>query len=303
MNDEDNVFDRNMGLGASDCPAAVGLSKWQSPYELWLEKTGQRPADVDPEALPILMGHALEPVVLRHFTKRTGLAVSRPQERVVDPSWPVRWVTLDGVAEDGIPIEAKSAGFADPAEWGDEYEDDAVPLPYYLQAHHNMACTGAEAVYMPLIILNRQFRLYRIRRDDEVIAQLTAGEKLFWACVESRIPPDPVSIEDAALRWPTDTAAGIVADARITELAATLRERKASLKTVEQEIEELELGIKAFMGEHGVLLPPGGGKPLVTWRQAKPSHLLDRDALRAAHPALYTQFEIERPGSRRFLVK
>ncbi|MEY4760657.1 MAG: endonuclease [Pseudomonadota bacterium] len=294
---------RNQGLGASDAAAAVGLSKWQTPYELWLEKTGQSKSDFDAEALPIAMGNALEPVVLAHFTKRTGLSVSRRQEQVVDPSWPTRWVTLDGVASDGVPIEAKSAGFADPAEWGDEYEDDAVPMQYYLQAQHNMACTAADLVYMPLIVLNRQFRLYRVRRNDEVIAKLTDGERLFWQCVEARVAPDPVSIDDVKLRWPSDSAGELMASTDIAAAVAELQDKRMRAKGIEADIDALELKVKAFMGEHGVLIPPGGGKTLITWKQAKPSRVLNADKLRAAHPAIYSQFEFERPGSRRFLVK
>ena len=32
---------RRMGIGGSDVAALLGISKWKSPLELWLEKTGQ----------------------------------------------------------------------------------------------------------------------------------------------------------------------------------------------------------------------------------------------------------------------
>lgn len=32
---------RNRGLGSSDAAAAIGLSPYKSPLELWLEKTGR----------------------------------------------------------------------------------------------------------------------------------------------------------------------------------------------------------------------------------------------------------------------
>ena len=32
---------RNMGIGGSDVAALLGISKWKSALELWLEKTGQ----------------------------------------------------------------------------------------------------------------------------------------------------------------------------------------------------------------------------------------------------------------------
>ena len=36
---------RNKGVGGSDAAVAVGLSQYKSPLELWLEKTGRKPAD------------------------------------------------------------------------------------------------------------------------------------------------------------------------------------------------------------------------------------------------------------------
>ena len=72
-----DTADRRAGLGASDAPAALGLSPWKTPLELFLEKTG-RAAPVE-EKLSMRIGRALEPVVLRAFVDETGLAVTRQQ--------------------------------------------------------------------------------------------------------------------------------------------------------------------------------------------------------------------------------
>ena len=32
---------RRKGIGGSDVATILGLNKWKSPYQLWLEKTGQ----------------------------------------------------------------------------------------------------------------------------------------------------------------------------------------------------------------------------------------------------------------------
>ncbi len=33
---------RNRGIGSSDAPVAVGVSRYKAPLELWLEKTGRK---------------------------------------------------------------------------------------------------------------------------------------------------------------------------------------------------------------------------------------------------------------------
>ena len=45
------------------------------------------------------------------------------------------------------------------------------------------------------------------------------------------------------------------------------------------------------------------GVPAVTWRQARSSVVLDLKRLRAERADVVREFEYEKPGSRRFLLK
>ena len=70
---------RNSGIGGSDAGVIAGLNRWKSPYQLWLEKTGQ----VEPEDLSdneyVYWGTVLEQVVAdsyylqcQHYMMATG---------------------------------------------------------------------------------------------------------------------------------------------------------------------------------------------------------------------------------------
>jgi putative phage-type endonuclease len=295
-------LDRQQGLGASDAAASVGLSKWRTPVDLYLEKTGQVEPDYDAEALHLAMGKALEPVVLQHFCRKSGLKVRSQQKRVVDPAWPVRWVTLDAIASDMGMVEAKTVGVADTTQWGDPLTNDAVPMQYYLQCQHGMACTGLAHTWLPVLILNRQFRLYRVVRDEELIEQLTVKEKEFWQCVESLTPPDIVTLDDASALWPRDNGKSVLATPEIIEAVSLLKASKVALKLAATEIDALTLRVKMHMAEHTVLVD-AADKPLATWKQAKGSLVFDEDAFAVSHPKLYKKFHTERPGSRRLLLK
>jgi hypothetical protein len=48
---------------------------------------------------------------------------------------------------------------------------------------------------------------------------------------------------------------------------------------------------------------PGALKPLATWRTAKPSLKFDEARFAARHPRVYSKYQREVPGSRRFLLK
>src|SRR5690606_16478471 len=81
MERDDWLAVRKRGIGASDAAAAVGLSPYQSPLELWLIKTGrdaQLPKlDADNDNSPLYWGNVLEPIVAKHYSKRTGNSVRR----------------------------------------------------------------------------------------------------------------------------------------------------------------------------------------------------------------------------------
>src|SRR5689334_22139628 len=58
--------ERRKGIGGSDIPVLLGLSKYASPYSLWAEKIGQVPPDEsDDEAERFVIAHAMEPVLAR----------------------------------------------------------------------------------------------------------------------------------------------------------------------------------------------------------------------------------------------
>jgi predicted phage-related endonuclease len=173
---------------------------------------------------------------------------------------------------------------------------------YLIQAAHSMACTRKHQVWMPLIVTNRQFRLYRIQRDDELIELVTQKQREFWARVEARDPPPPSTIDDVKLRWPTHQVASKHADEAIAIAIADLKALKAEIKEAEENKKALELCIKTFMGTAAAIVDVSG-RPLCTWKQNKSSSIFDVDRFAMDHPAMYRQYLFERPGARPLLTK
>jgi predicted phage-related endonuclease len=62
---------RRQTLGASDAAAALGLSPYCSPLQLYLRKIGSLPEQEETEAMR--WGTLLEPLLAREYTRRTGL--------------------------------------------------------------------------------------------------------------------------------------------------------------------------------------------------------------------------------------
>jgi putative phage-type endonuclease len=288
---------RNIGLGASDAPAVLGLSPWRTPLEVFLEKTGR--AAPQNENLAMRIGRALEPVVLSVFSEETGLSVTRQQERIRCPRYAWRWATVDAIASDGALVEAKTASCA--AEWG-EPDTDQIPRHYIVQVQHALACTGLTLAYVPVLIAARDFRIYRVERDESIIEAITEREAEFWSRIERDDPPPPTSPVDVRLRWPSDNGASVIAEPADVETITRLRELMRELKSLEKEVEQLEYRIKLRMGEASQLVD-ADGRVLVTWKAIKPVLRFDTEAFKLAHPELYAAFRKPGAVSRRFLLK
>lgn len=292
----EQLAERRAGLGASDAPSAVGLSRWCSPLELYLRKIGEAPAQA--ETWPMRVGSALEPLVLAGFTAETGLAVTDQQRRFIDPARPWRWATVDGIASDGALVEAKTS--ASPAEWGDD--EDSIPVEYTCQVQHALAVTGLTLAYVPVLIATRELRVYRVPRDEELIELLTERERAFWSMVESRTPPEPKTLEEMRLRWPRDDGTARVATTEVLAALLDYRREREEAARHEALAEDAKARVLAALGEAASLVDESG-RTLVTYKTSKSSRRFDVDALKSEHPELYARFQKDTPGSRRFLVK
>lgn len=69
-------------------------------------------------------------------------------------------------------IECKTAS----AYNADKWIGDSVPAHYEIQCHHYMEATGAEAWYLAVLILGKEFKYKRIDRDEELMQNLIAIE-------------------------------------------------------------------------------------------------------------------------------
>ena len=139
MADEKKWLDaRREGIGGSDASVIVGLNRWKSPFQLWLEKTGK----AEPEDLSgneyVYWGKVLEEAVANRFCELTGKKVQRRGLLQMD-DYPYIRASVDRmVVGENAGLECKTCnGFA-----AKEWEDDEVPTAYYVQCQHYMMVTG-----------------------------------------------------------------------------------------------------------------------------------------------------------------
>jgi predicted phage-related endonuclease len=68
---QDFTQDRTKYIGGSDIGAILGLSKFRSALDVWMEKTGKEVKALD--SLPLRFGSFAEAFVASEYTRHTGL--------------------------------------------------------------------------------------------------------------------------------------------------------------------------------------------------------------------------------------
>ena len=274
---------RKAGIGGSDIGAIMGLSKWKSPVDVWLDKTGRTEPDLEMSE-PAYFGIELESFVAAEYSKRSGNKVQRVNQIIKHPqhAWMLanidRAVVADGsrarLDKDGKLtgikglLECKTASAYLEREWS----DGSAPLAYVAQCQWYMAVTGAEWCDLAVLIGGQKYVCHRIERDDAIIeAVIDAGLKFWFSNVAADIPPAPRTPEETLALFPSNSLDDLVmASDDIMHALDAYQLLKQKAKDVEDEIAAVKAAIQSFIGPHSGLCDLQGS-PLATWKQSKPS--------------------------------
>ncbi len=287
---------RSKGLGGSDMGAVLGLNPYASPLDVYLDKIGEAPEQEDNDAM--YWGRTLEDIVAQEYVNRTGRKVRRRNAVLQHPDHPELLANLDREIVGGGILECKTALYPD--GWGDAGTDQ-VPNHYLIQTVHYMAITGAEYADLAVLIGGRDFRIYHIARDQELIDYVVHAGVEFWnEHVVPRVSPPPRTAEDMLKAFPRDNGASIQASIEMEAEIGALAALKEEIKGLEKQKLEHESAIKEELGDHSAFID-ASGKPLVTWKGRKSSRF-DTTTFRKDHPDLYKEY-LNESTTRTFLVK
>ena len=286
---KEQVAERQHYLGGSDAAAALGLSRWKTPIELWAEKTGAvAPADIS-DRLPIRVGDKLEDLVASLFMEETGKKVHRVNEIQKHKKHDFIRAQIDRrvVGEDAI-LECKTAGAWAAKRW----EGEEIPQEYLVQCLHQMNVMGKSKCYIAVLIGgNTDFIWKEIDRDEDLINRIEAAEVDFWnnyvlagkmpivgrhdADILQKLYPDSIDADPIPL--------GEDADAIADSLEA-LRKDRDNIEGI-MAIEQNKL--RAMLGESAA----GESKFWkISWK-TQSRNGLDTKGLSAAHPEIAAAFK------------
>lgn len=312
--------ERTKGIGGSDVATVLGLNPYKTPFSLWEEKTGK--AEGSPAGEAAYWGTTLEDVVAKEFSKRTGMKIQRVNfllstgengwmrgniDRAIVNEQIAKTVRVnkpEKAAETGlmlstdVGLECKTANAFMADKWGPSQEAEIVsgnvvtehqiPLYYETQIQWYMAVTGIKKFYVAVLIGGQDFRMYEVRRDEDVIKAIVEKCHAFWfKKVLADVPPDPINADDIKKLYARDDGEMVEAS---NDEAADIGE----LRTIRERIKELQDQEKAVanrvilaIGEKSGLLI--GGEKAVTYK-AQNSSRFASTAFKKEHPDLYRDF-------------
>lgn len=288
---------RKQGIGGSDAGAICGLNPYCSVMQVYYDKTTEDIDDIDNEAMR--QGREMEEYIAKRFSEKTGKKVRRANAMFYDENNPFMLADVDRmVVGENAGLECKTASPFMSEYWS----GDKIPLSYQMQCFHYMSVCNADAWYVAVLIYGREFKVYKLERDEEIIANLIQLEKNFWEnSVMKGILPDPdgSKLADSVIAEYFKESTGTAIPLQGFDDKLKRREEIVTLMDkMESEKRQIEQELKIYMGD-----AEKAENQLfrVSWK-AVISNRLDTKALQEQEPEIYQKF-LKQTNSRRFTVK
>lgn len=291
MTHQEWLEDRRKGIGGSDVATILGLNKYKSVYQLWLEKTDQIEV-TSAQSEAAYWGNTLEEVVAEEFSKRTGKKVRRRNRVFEHSKYPFLRANIDrDIVGENAVLECKTANQYLANEW----DEDEIPIQYICQVQHYMNVLNLDYVYFAVLIGGQKFVWKKMERDQELIDMITEKLVEFWTeNVEKEIEP---AIDGLKATSDFLTQRYLDTEDNQTELNAAFDENIANLarlkgdkKIIEENITLLENELKQALGKSDATI---GITPnnIVSWKKTQ-SKRLDKKKLIDKYPDIAADEDI-----------
>lgn len=288
---------RKQGIGGSDAGAVCGLNPYKTAMEVYQDKVSFETEDFDNEAMR--QGRDFEDYVARRFTEVTGKKVRRANAMFCHEKYPFMLADVDRmVVGEKAGLECKTAS----PFLADKWQDGQVPMHYYIQCLHYMTVCDADAWYIAVLIFGREFKYYRIERDEKMIADLIQIEQDFWQnhVLKGQMPsPDGSKLADSVIaEYYKQTIAETIPLTGFNEKIKRRQELSEIIRRMDTEKRQIEQELKLYFGE-----AEAAENELyrVSWKTVESSRL-DEKRLKEEQPELYEKYK-KSVLSRRFTVK
>lgn len=274
--------ERRLSVGASEVAAVMGLSRYNTPLDVYRHKLG-----VDKHFDPVLsyIGHASENIIEGWLREFSGIDVDpQPGFMARSVEHPYLHASFDRVHPSPfIPIQFKTASAFVGHEW-----NEGIPTDIRVQLQAELAVSGAPRALCVVWIGGREFAPFWEPRDQAFIDNhLIPAVRDFWdGNVRAQVPPPPSTVAEV------NAIPTVATEVELSEAAFDTLERitvlNSDIQAQTEERDQLKVVLGQYVGEHDTLT--FDGQKVATWKQQKGRESLDTKSLREAHPELIAEF-------------
>lgn len=270
-NELDWLEQRRGGIGASDQPGVLGLSRWASAATIYADRISDEPPDLEQNEF-MRAGKRLEPFIaewILELMNEDGRKVKgRPFGLLLrSKAYPWMLCTPDWMVDDGegdeVPLQIKNTMRA--ADW-----DGGIPDDVMIQCLAEQIVTGVDHSYVGVLLTGNRPRWARIDRSDhEAVCQKIIDEsEHLWQTIVNREPlakyhridgSDPTKRALLAIH-PKDDGSTVELDGLLMEQALAYDDLKRVEKEAKSASAKIANEICAAIGDHSYgVFPDGSG--------------------------------------------
>ncbi len=299
---------RLQGIGGSDVAAALGKSRWGTPIQIYLLKTGQEDYPDLSTVEAVEWGEKMEDLIAQKYMEKNKVDVKRLNFIICHDKHKFMIANIDREIprnKDGLCgiLECKThnayTGFK-------EWKDGEIPIEYLYQGFHYLAVTGYDYLDYAVLIGGNHYIECRIEKDEEIINQLIKDESEFWQRVINKKPPlvDGSAASDKYIKskYPSHIEGETINLDQDLYYEPLIKRRDMIIERdkLNLNIKEVENLIKDEMKEAEIA---ECNDVYIVWKKDSDSEMIDLKRLREEAPEVFEQFKKIRKGARKFKVK
>lgn len=235
---------RKQGITASMIPVIMGLSSYQTPYQLWAELVGLKEPDDLSNNFHVQRGVEQEPEARDAVENEYG----RPYMPVCVEAdhEPLFKASLDGLYKSGNDSEVLEIKCPCEKIYNEILEQKAKAPTFKMyasQVQWQLNCSGATQGRLYFYLRGKRPISTAIRRNDAFIAQAEEKARQFWNLVQTKTPPEMIEGRDKVVYDTPVSSADNSWEARVNqykEKQQRLSEIESKAKAIKADLKQLE---------------------------------------------------------------
>jgi putative phage-type endonuclease len=305
-NREEWEAERKKGIGASDVPAIMCVSPFQTAQDVYMMKKGLK--ENDPNNVYFKRGHLLEGSVADWFALETGAEIMANSVEDFhvwqeNEDWlrvsPDRFYYEAGAYHNNTNqrvLEIKTTAL--------RVDPNDIPLHWYVQLQTIMGVCDISKGALAWLDGGLNFGCVYYDFSPSIFDKVKSRCRSFWfENVMANVMPPVVNANDVKERYAVATKDKAVEASTVDlERIDELKRLKNEQKILESNITDLEDKIKCAMLDSDTLTA-SDGTVLATWKNSKPSMTFDKTLFKKENEELYKKYEVVGKPRRTFLLK